>query len=474
MAAQSITKALGSQFKLGWKKLGPGEDQKVLDYGEKYKAFLNASKTERLCAENAVEMAKKAGFKSLDEVIQAGEALHSGDKIYALHRDKSVLLFRIGSMPLEQGMLVIGAHLDCPRLDLKPMPLYEDANIAYFKTHYYGGIKKYPWLTLPLALYGRVIQKDGKVIPIAIGDQPEDPVFCISDLLPHLSQKLNQKKVSDAFEGEQLNPMIASRPLSGEEDGTAIKATVLKYLNDHYGMTEEDFASAELEIVPAGQARDIGFDRSMILSFGQDDRICAYAALSAMLEAEDQPQRTQCVILADKEEIGSYGNTGMQSRFFENALAELAALQSDASNSLAVRRCLSRSFCLSADVTAAYDPNFPDTHDMHNATFFGKGVAVNKYGGARGKSGGSDANPEFIAKLRKCFDDNGVTWQLGEMGKIDLGGGGTIAYMLAAYDMEVVDCGTPILSMHAPWEQSSKIDAYMTYKAYRSFFNHFS
>ena len=470
MAAQTMNKALGAEFKLGWKKLEPGEDQKVLNYAEDYKAFLDAGKTERLCAENAVKLAKEAGFRSIEQAIESGE-IKSGDKIYAMHRNKTVMLFKIGEEPLEQGMAVVGAHMDCPRLDLKPMPLYEDSNIAYFKTHYYGGIKKYPWLTLPLALYGTVVKKDGTVVKITLGDAPDDPVFCISDLLPHLSQKLNQKKVSEAFEGEQLNPMIASRPLSGEEDGEAAKATVLKYLNEHYQMTEDDFASAEFEIVPAGKSRDIGFDRSMILAFGQDDRICSYAAVRAMLDASDTPQKTQCVILADKEEIGSYGNTGMQSRFFENTLAELVALQSDGSNSLLVRRCLSHSFCLSADVTAAYDPNFPSTHDMYNATFAGKGVAVNKYGGARGKSGGSDANPEFLGKLRKCFDEGGVTWQLGEMGKIDLGGGGTIAYMLAAYDMEVVDCGTPILSMHAPWEQSTKIDAYMTYKAYRTFFD---
>lgn len=467
---ESVLDTLGADFKLGWDNLADGEAAQVDFYAEGYKKFLDHAKTERLCARSAVKLAEEKGYRPLKYYQEKG-TIEAGDKVYVLHRDKSVVLFDMGKAPIEDGLLIVGAHLDCPRLDLKPMPLYEDSDMAYFKTHYYGGIKKYPWLTLPLALYGTVFKKDGTEIEIAIGDKESDPVFCISDLLPHLSHKLEQKKVSEAFEAEALNVLVGSKPLEGEEEGKAVKAFVLKYLNDTYGMTEDDFGSAEFEIVPAGKARDIGFDRSMVMAFGQDDRVCSYAAVQGILNATDSPEKTQCVILADKEEIGSYGNTGMQSRFFENQVAEVAALAGSKDVSLTVRRCLSNSYCLSADVTAAYDPNFAGTHDMTNASFAGKGVALKKYGGARGKSGGSDANPEFLGRLRKCFDDADVTWQLGEMGKVDLGGGGTIAYMLANYDIEVVDCGTPILSMHAPWEQCTKTDAYMTYKAYRAFFD---
>lgn len=468
---KTVYEKLSADFKWAWQNLEDGEDEAVAEYGEGYKNFLNRSKTERLCAKSAVALAEANGFKPLADYQAAGK-LSAGDKVYVLHRNKSVMLFVMGRAPLADGILIVGAHLDCPRLDLKPMPLYEDNNLAFFKTHYYGGIKKYQWLTIPLALYGTVVKKDGAAVDIAIGDGEGDPVFCITDLLPHLSQKQTQKRVAEAFEGEQLNPLIASTPLADEEDGKAVKATVLQLLNRQYDLTEDDFASAELEIVPAGKARDMGLDRSMVLSFGQDDRVCAYAAVRGILDAADAPKKTQAVILADKEEIGSYGNTGMQSRFFENQVAELIALQGSGDASLAVRRCLSHSYCLSADVTAAFDPNFAGTHDMTNASFVGKGVTLKKYGGARGKSGGSDANPEFLGQLRCCFDDAGVTWQLGEMGKIDLGGGGTIAYMLANYDIEVVDCGTPILSMHAPFEQCAKVDAYMTYKAYRAFFDY--
>lgn len=464
-------KPLKADFKLAWQTMDVEETKTMMAYAEDYKNFLDHSKTERLCAQTAMDQALSQGFLPLAHYEKKGK-LKPGDKVAVLHRGKSLMLFVMGKDPLEKGMLVVGAHLDCPRLDLKPMPLYEDTDMAFFKTHYYGGLKKYQWLTIPLALYGTVVKKDGSIVNVALGDGENDPVFCITDLLPHLSQELQIKKLSEAFPGESLNPLVASRPIDGEDDKETIKATVLQWLNDQYGMTEEDFASAELEIVPAGYARDIGFDRSMIGAFGQDDRICAYAALRGIFDAKDTPQKTQCIILADKEEIGSYGNTGMQSRFFENQVAELLSLLGYADTSLALRRCFGHSLCLSADVTAAYDPNYTGTHDLTNASFAGKGVALKKYGGARGKSGGSDANPEFLAGLRQCFDEANVTWQLGEMGRVDLGGGGTIAWMLANYDMEVVDCGTPILSMHAPFEQSMKTDAYMTYKCYRSFLDY--
>lgn len=468
---KTIVDKLGATFDLAWKGMDEAEIAVMNTYCEDYKDFLDHSKTERLCAQTAIAQAEAQGFKPLADFQKAGK-LSAGDKVYVLNHDKSVLLFIIGSKPLEKGMAIVGAHLDCPRLDLKPMPLYEDNDMAFFKTHYYGGIKKYQWLTIPLALYGTVVKKDGTMVDIAIGDKDEDPVFCITDLLPHLSQELSQKKMSEAVPGESLNPLVGSRPVADEDEKEAVKATVLSWLNEQYGLTEDDFGSAELEIVPAGKARDIGFDRSLIGSFGQDDRVCAFAALRGILDSDaGVPELTRCVILADKEEIGSYGNTGMQSRFFENQVAELTALQGAGSLDLAIRRCLANSLCLSADVTAAYDPNYTGTHDLTNASFAGKGVALKKYGGSRGKSGGSDANPEFLGRLRRCFDDAKVTWQLGEMGRVDLGGGGTIAWMLANYDMEVVDCGTPILSMHAPFEQCTKTDAYMTYKCYQAFFN---
>ena len=457
-------------FKPVWQQMDEIDVKATEAYAKEYLSFLDAAKTERLCAKEALRQAEAKGFKSIDYYREKG-AVKPGDKVYVNHRGKAVILYEIGSEPLENGMLIVGAHLDCPRLDLKPMPLYEDHDIAYVKTHYYGGIKKYQWFTIPLAIYGSVFKKDGTEVNVAVGDGPDDPVFVISDLLPHLSQEMVVKKVSDAFKGEAMNPIVGSRPLPDEE-GDAVKAAVLKWLHEAYDITEADFASAELEIVPAGHAREIGFDRGMIGAFGQDDRVCSFAAISAIFDAGTPAGKTRCVILADKEEIGSYGNTGMQSRFFENETVELAVLMGEHSASLATRRCLAASKCLSADVTAGYDPNFAGTHDLTNASFIGYGVTLKKYGGARGKSGGSDANPEFLAALRDCFDGEDVVWQMGEMGRIDLGGGGTIAYMLANYGMDVVDCGTPVLSMHAPFEQAAKPDAYMTYKAYRAFFRY--
>ncbi|MEG1432852.1 aminopeptidase [Eubacterium sp.] len=468
---QALSDALCQKKDLAWNRMDEGEQTAAFHFCEGYKAFLGVSKTERLCAAFTVMLAEKKGFKPLDYYISEKGKVEPGDRIYILNRRKTVSLFIVGKAPLEQGIAIIGAHIDAPRLDLKPTPLYEENDMAYFKTHYYGGIKKYQWVTIPLALHGTIAKKDGELVNISIGEKDEDPVFCITDLLPHLAQEQSQKKLGDAIVGEGLNLLIGSIPLNDAEIKDPVKLNILKYLNEHYGITEEDFTSAELEAVPAGAARDIGFDRSFVGAYGQDDRVCAYSAAQAILDYNDQhiPERTLCVLLADKEEIGSYGSTGMQSKFFENQVAELIQIKGDGDIALTLRRCLEHSEFLSADVTAAYDPNFTGTHDLKNATFAGKGVAVNKYGGARGKSGCNDANAEFLGKIRRCFDGEDVVWQTGELGRIDLGGGGTIAWILAQYGMDVVDCGTPVLSMHAPFELTSKADVYMTYKAYRAF-----
>lgn len=470
--AQLLSDQLTHTYKTAWKGIDDAEAKAAFDFCEGYKDFLTLSKTERLCAAYTVMLAEKKGFKPLDYYLTQGK-VNPGDKIYVFNRKKTVTLFIAGSAPLALGMSIVGAHIDAPRLDLKPTPLYEENDMAYFKTHYYGGIKKYQWTTIPLALHGSVAKKDGEVINISIGEAEDDPVFCITDLLPHLAQEQSQKKLGEAITGEGLNILVGSVPYPDEDISDGVKLNVLKWLNDHYGMTEEDFTSAELEAVPAGAARDIGFDRGIVGSYGQDDRVCAYAALQAILNHDDQviPDKTLCVLLADKEEIGSYGSTGMQSHFFENQVAELIHLKDEGDNSLNLRRCFEHSQFLSADVTAGYDPVYSGTHDLKNASFIGGGVAINKYGGARGKSGCNDANAEFLGHIRKTFDDAGVKWQTGELGRVDLGGGGTIAWILAQYGMDVVDCGTPVLSMHAPFEQTSKVDVYMTYKAYTAFLN---
>ncbi|MEG0379497.1 MAG: aminopeptidase, partial [Eubacterium sp.] len=377
--------------------------------------------------------------------------------MYAVYKKKTVVLFVVGEEALENGMAIIGAHIDAPRLDLKPSPLYEENDMAFLKTHYYGGIKKYQWVTIPLALHGTIVKKDGEIINVSIGEKEDDPVFCITDLLPHLSQEQSQKKIGEAIAGEGLNIIIGSIPYADDEISEPVKLNILSHLNDAYGIQEEDFASAEFEAVPAGAARDVGFDRSFVGGYGQDDRVCAFTATQAILNvnAEKVPKKTLCTILADKEEIGSYGSTGMQSRFFENDLAELIDLTEDHKPELTLRRCLRNSEFLSADVTAAYDPNFSGTHDLKNASFAGKGLVVSKYGGSRGKAGSNDAHAEFLGKLRSCFEKGQVIWQMGELGRVDLGGGGTIAYMLAEYGMDVVDCGPALLSMHSPFELCS-------------------
>ncbi len=445
------------------------ELKKLFDYNKGYIEFLNRAKTERLCCAEAIKLAKEKGFKP----YQDGDSLEAGDRIYINIRDKALILYYIGSDDIEAGMNIIGAHIDSPRLDLKPDPLYEDNNLALFKTHYYGGIKKYQWVTLPLALYGTVALKNGETVKLAIGDKPEDPVFCVTDLLVHLAQKQMQKKATEVIEGEDLNILVGSIPVIDDDVKEAVKYNVLKKLQKDYGFTEADFESAEFEAVPAGEARNVGFDESLIGSYAQDDRVCAYASLKAILDMTKTPKRTACVILADKEEIGSVGSTGMNSRMFENQTAEICASLGAKDSGLSTRRTLKNSSCLSSDVTAGYDPNYAGAFDTTNSAYLGNGVALCKYGGSRGKSGSNDAHPEFLAKIRNLFDKEGVFFQLSDMGKVDLGGGGTIAYMLAAYGMDVVDCGTPVLSMHSPFEISSKADTYMTYKAYHCFLKEF-
>ncbi|MGL4606903.1 MAG: aminopeptidase [Eubacteriaceae bacterium] len=463
----ALEEKLTKKWETAWKSLEEGEALAVKAINDDYIDYLTQGKTERQCAVKSIKIAENSGFKPLDYYKNLGK-VSPGDKIYSLHKNKALVLFIVGTQSIEEGMLIIGAHTDAPRLDLKPSPLYESEEMAFFKTHYYGGIKKYQWVTIPLAMHGVVVKKDGKTIDISIGEDLKDPVFTITDLLPHLAQEQNQKTMTEGISGEGLNLMIGSRPFEDDGIKEGVKLNILKYLFDHYGMIEEDFASAEIEVVPAGPARNVGLDESMVGGYGQDDRVCAYTALKAITEIEN-PKKTVSVILADKEEIGSYGNTGMQSDFFENAVAELVDLMAITKPELAMRRCFMKSEMLSADVTAGVDPNYPGTHDKLNAPYIGKGIVLSKYGGARGKSGSNDAHAEFVGSLRKKLDEAGVVWQMGELGRVDLGGGGTIAYMLAKYGMDVIDCGPPLLSMHAPFELASKIDIYMCYKAYKAF-----
>ena len=429
---------------------------------EDYRAFLDAGKTERECVTEIIRQAEEKGYRNL----YTAEQLRPGDRVYAAWMEKSIALFQIGTEPLENGMNILGAHIDSPRLDLKQNPLYEESGFAYFDTHYYGGIKKYQWVTVPLAIHGVVVRKDGTRETISIGEQDTDPVFVVTDLLVHLSSKQMEKKASVVVEGENLDILIGSRPLAGEEKDAAA-AQILKLIRETYHIEKEDLMSAELEVVPAGKARECGLDRSMIMAYGQDDRICAYTSLAAMLDTE-QVDRTACCILVDKEEIGSVGATGMHSRFFENAVAELYE-KLEGFSELKLRRVLAHSTMISSDVSAAYDPMYTDVYEKRSSSFFGRGPVFTKHTGSRGKSGSNDANAEYIAKLRRVFDDNHVGFQMAEMGKIDAGGGGTIAYILAAYGMEVIDGGVAVLCMHAPWEISSKADVYEAYRGYRAF-----
>ncbi len=449
-----------------WKSYGEEQLRELESLCREYRDFLDKGKTERECAALTVEMAEAAGYRNLEEVIAAGEKLQAGDKVYAVCMGKAVVLFHLGEKNIEEGMNILGAHIDSPRLDVKQNPLYEDSELAYLDTHYYGGVKKYQWVAMPLAVHGVVAKKDGSVVDIVIGEGEDDPVLGITDLLPHLAGKQMEKRASAVIEGEKLDVLIGSRPLAGEEkDG--VQAGILKLLKEQYDIEEEDFLSAELEIVPAGKARDAGLDRSMIMAYGQDDRVCAFTSLRAILDVE-KVEKTACCILVDKEEIGSVGATGMESRFFENTVAELLDRMGVYSE-LTLRRVLANSKMLSSDVNAAYDPNFADAYEKKNASFAGRGMVFSKFTGARGKSGSNDANAEYIAEIRNIMDEAKVHYQLAELGKVDVGGGGTIAYILALYGMDVIDCGVAVLNMHAPWEVTSKADVYETKKGYEVF-----
>lgn len=449
-----------------WKKYTEKEIKELEELCDGYRRFLDAGKTERECVRQIIAQAETAGYRNLEEVIAQRCSLNPGDRVYAVHMKKSVALFEIGEKPLAEGMNILGAHIDSPRMDVKQNPLYEESEFAYLDTHYYGGIKKYQWVTLPLAIHGVVAKKDGTIVEVVIGEEERDPVFCVTDLLIHLSGEQLEKKASKVIEGEQLDLLIGSKPLKGEEK-ECVKKTVLALLKQKYEMEEEDFLSAELEIVPAGKARNAGLDESMIMGYGQDDRVCAYTSLVAQL-AVQHPQYTTCSLFVDKEEIGSVGATGMKSRFFENTVAELLGCMGGY-DELTLRRCLMKSRMLSSDVSAAFDPNFAGMFEKKNAAFFGQGMVFNKFTGSRGKSGSNDANAEYMAQIRKIMDDAGVAYQTAELGKVDQGGGGTIAYILSLYGMEVIDCGVAVLNMHAPWEITSKADIYETEKGYEAF-----
>lgn len=445
-----------------------------------YRKFLDNGKTERECIDTIVNLLEKEGYMELEKAVKEGVDLTAGDKVYSVWMNKSIAIYRLGEKPLSEGMNILGAHIDSPRIDVKQNPLYEDADFAYLDTHYYGGVKKYQWVTLPLALHGVIVKKDGTTVEINIGEEDDDPVFFISDLLIHLAAEQLEKKAAKVIEGEALDLIVGNKPLlfgkkkaeeekdeKKEKAKEAVKAGVLDILKHTYGVEEEDFISAELEIVPAGKAREAGFDRSMILAYGQDDRVCAFTSLKAMLDTK-KTSRTVCCILVDKEEVGSVGATGMQSKFFENSLAELMALCGEYSE-LNIRRCLAHSCMLSSDVSAGFDPSFASYFEKKNSAFLGRGMVFNKFTGARGKSGSNDANAEYMAHIRGIFDKKGVQFQTAELGKVDVGGGGTIAYILALYGMNVIDSGVAVLNMHAPWEATSKADIYEAYRGYKAF-----
>ena len=444
---------------------------------EGYKAYISDNKTERECCDSAVEMAREAGYVELGEAIAAGKELKAGDKVYVVNRGKSLMLVNLGTDDLEAGVNILGAHIDSPRMDLKQNPLEEKNDLLTLDTHYYGGIKKYQWVTIPLAIHGVVAKKDGSIVNVCVGEDEGDPVFCVTDLLIHLSQEQLTKEASKVIDGEMLDVLCGGRPVVIEgaegddakkaDDKDLVKKGVLAILKETLDIEEEDLLSAELEVVPAGAARDLGFDRSMILGYGQDDRSCAYTSLVAQLDEKDV-RRTSVCLLVDKEEIGSVGATGMTSRCFENSMAEVLALAGKQGD-LALRRCLTNSQMLSSDVSAGFDPTFASAFEAKNSSFLGRGLTFNKFTGARGKHGSNDADAEYVAKVRRVMDEGGVNWQTAELGRVDLGGGGTIAYILAEYGMSVIDCGVPVLSMHSPWEATSKADIYEAYRGYRSF-----
>ncbi len=465
--------------KNAWETYDAKHEKKLEKLCQEYREFLDRGKTERECIDVIVNTIEKEGYRELETLIRKGEKLSRGDKVYSVCMNKSVVMFQIGKKPMAEGINILGAHIDSPRLDVKQNPLYEDGGFAYLDTHYYGGVKKYQWVTIPLAIHGVVVKKDGTTVEVNVGENEDDPVFFVSDLLVHLAQEQLEKKASKVIEGEALDLIIGNRPLaigekedeSGKEETgkakEAVKKGILEILKNSYDIQEEDFLSAELEIVPAGKARESGFDRSMILAYGQDDRVCAFTSMRAMLDVKDT-DRTACCILVDKEEIGSVGATGMKSRFFENAVAEVMDLCGEYSE-LNVRRCLAKSCMLSSDVSSAFDPSYASSFDKKNVAYLGGGMVFNKFTGARGKSGSNDANAEYLAHLRNVLDKKQVCFQTAELGKVDLGGGGTIAYILARYGMNVVDSGVAVLNMHAPWEATSKADVYEAYRGYKAF-----
>ncbi len=488
--------------KNAWETYDEKELKKLNRLCDDYREFISLAKTERECVDRIVNTIEADGYRELESLTESGAKLKAGDKVYSVWMNKSVCMFRIGKKPMAEGLNILGAHIDSPRMDVKQNPLYENGGFAYLDTHYYGGVKKYQWVTLPLALHGVIVKKDGTTVEINVGEDENDPVFFVSDLLIHLAQDQLEKKAAKVIEGEALDIIVGNKPLtivggaaagdakskaktaakgvSGSASKTAskkeekespvkeaVKQGILDILKASYGVEEEDFLSAELEVVPAGAARDAGFDRSMVFGYGQDDRVCAYTSMKAMLDSPVCDRTTVC-ILVDKEEIGSVGATGMQSRFFENAVAEVMNLNGEYSE-LNVRRCLSKSCMLSSDVSAAFDPTYESCFEKKNAAFFGKGMVFNKFTGARGKSGSNDANAEYIARLREILDKDGVAYQTAELGKVDVGGGGTIAYILALYGMNVIDSGVAVLNMHAPWEATSKADIYEAYKGYKTF-----
>lgn len=458
--------------KNAWPKYKGEKQKEVFEFCNGYRKFISDCKTERECVTEFERMAIEAGYQDLNEIIANGKTVKAGDKVYANNMGKMFATFVMGSDSLEVGMNILGAHVDSPRLDLKQNPLYEDSDMALLDTHYYGGVKKYQWVTLPLALHGVIVKKDGTMVTVNIGDHDDDPVFGISDLLIHLSAEQMDKKASKVIDGESLDLLVGSIPVDekdeeGKDVKDRVKTNIMNILIEQYGIEEEDFLSAEIEVVPAGPARDYGFDRSMIMGYGHDDRVCAYPSFMAMLEM-DIPERTSCCLIVDKEEIGSVGATGMTSRFFENTVAELMNATGDYSE-LKLRRALKNSRALSSDVSAGFDPLFPAVMEKKNSAFLGRGLCINKYTGSRGKGGSNDANPEYMAQLRRIFDENDVYFQTAELGKVDQGGGGTIAYILAEYDMEVIDSGIAVLNMHAPWEIISKVDVYEALRGYIAF-----
>ena len=462
-----------------WETYNAKQLKEVDAFAREYMDFLDNGKTERECIDQIVNTVEAAGYQELEALIKDGKKLKAGDKVYSVWMNKSIVFFQIGQEKMENGMNILGAHIDSPRLDVKQNPLYEDGGFAYLDTHYYGGVKKYQWVTIPLSIHGVVVKKDGSTVEINVGENEDDPVFFVSDLLIHLAQEQLEKKANKVIEGEALDIIVGNKPLvvdkkkkaddeekSAQKD--AVKKGILDILEKNYGIAEEDFVSAELEVVPAGKAREAGFDRSMILSYGQDDRVCAFSSMKAMLELPAKTKRTACCILVDKEEVGSVGATGMQSKFFENAVAEIMNLLGEYSD-LNLRRCLAHSCMLSSDVSSAYDPTYASSFDKKNVAYLGGGMVFNKYTGRGGKSGSNDANAEYLGHIRAIFEKEKVNFQTAELGKVDLGGGGTIAYILALYGMNVIDSGVAVLNMHAPWEATSKADVYETKRGYVAF-----